>query len=416
MAVGTARLGRDFNRLWASSAPSNLADGVFQVALPLLAVTLTTRPALVAGVVLARSLPWLFMALPAGALADRLDRRTTMIRVEVLRVVVMACLAVAVAVDVASIPLLYVAAVVLGVGETLFDTAAMSILPALVGRDDLNRANGRLQAVELTTNQFLGPPLGGVLAAAALATAFAVVAGAYLAAALCLVAVAGSFRPAPRSSPTTLRADIVEGLRFVFRHPILRTLGVMLGVTNLAFTAHQSVFVLFAVRPGPLGLSRAGFGLLLASAAIGGVAASMVVTRLEGMAGRSPLLAAVVVVFGVSLAVPAVTDNLAANVVALVVAAFGGVTWNVVTVSLRQRITPDDLLGRMNATYRLLGWGTMPLGAVVGGLVAEWAGLRTAFAVGALLHVPMLLGFLVVTETRIAAAEADAGVDVTPHS
>jgi MFS family permease len=411
-----APLGGGFRRLWAASALSNVADGIFQVALPLLAVTLTTRPGLVAGVAFARALPWLFMALPAGALADRLDRRRTMIRVDVLRVVVMGALTAAVAADVASIPLLYAAAFVLGIGETLFDTAAQSILPAIVGRDELSRANGHLQAVELTTNQFVGPPLGGVLAAVALASAFAVIAGAYLAAAVCLIGIAGTFRPAPPSSPTTMRADIAEGLRFVWRNPILRTLGLMLGVTNLAFTAHGAIFVLFAVSPGPLDLSRAGFGVLLATAAVGGVAASAVVVRLERAVGRSRTLVAVVVVFGASLAVPAVTTSLAANVVAVVTAAFGAVTWNVVTVSLRQRITPDHLLGRMNATYRLLGWGTMPLGAALGGAVGEWFGLRPAFAVAALLHVPMLLGFLVVTEPRLATAETASPVDVAPPS
>jgi len=160
-------LGGQFRRLWVASALSNLADGVFQVALPLLAVTLTKSPALVAGVALAQRLPWLVMALPAGALADRLDRRRTMVRVDALRVIVMGALAAAVGLDAASMPVLYAAAVVLGVGETLFDTAAQSILPSLVDRSQLSAANGRLQAVELTANQFVGPPLGGVLAAAA---------------------------------------------------------------------------------------------------------------------------------------------------------------------------------------------------------------------------------------------------------
>jgi MFS family permease len=411
--VAVGRLGRDFDRLWAASALSNLADGVFQVALPLLAVMLTKSPALVAGVALAQRLPWLFMALPAGALADRLDRRRTMIRVDVVRVVVMGAIAIAAGVDVATIPLLYVAALALGVGETLFDTAAQSILPALVGRDDLSRANGRLQAVELTMNQFVGPPLGGVLAATAIASAFAVSSGAYLAAAFALVAMAGSFRPAsPRT--TTIRADIVEGLRFVWRNPILRTLALMLGVTNLAWTAYWAVFVLYAVDPGPIGLSTTGYGLLLASSAVGGVVASAVVVRVERVLGRARSLAGAVFVFGFALAVPAATAGVAANVVAAVAAAFASVVWNVITVSLRQRITPDHLLGRMNAAYRLLGWGTMPIGAAVGGAIAEWVGLRTTFAVAALLHVPMLLGFLVVNEHRLA--EADAGVPVTPHS
>lgn len=398
-----AKLGRSFGRLLSASALSNLADGVFQVALPLLAVTLTRSPGLVAGVALAQRLPWLFMALPAGALADRLDRRLTMIRVDVLRVVVMGALALTVALDVASMPVLYVAALVLGVGETMFDTAAQSILPSVVDRAQLSDANGQLQAVELTTNAFIGPSLGGLIAAASLTAAFAVSSGAYLVAALCLVALAGSFRPEPSGAPKNMRAEIAEGLRFLWGNPVLRTLGLMLGVTNLAFMAHQSVLVLYAT--GAMGLSEAGYGLMFTASAIGGVAGSFAGPRIERLLGRSRSLMLAIVLFGMTLAVPAITADVAANVIALIVAAFGSVVWNVITVSFRQRITPDRLLGRMNSAYRLLGWGTMPIGAALGGAIAEIWGLRPTFAVAALLHLPLLLGFLVVTESRMQAAD-----------
>jgi MFS family permease len=401
------KLGASFTRLLAASALSNLADGVFQVALPLLAVTLTRSPGLVAGVVLAQRLPWLFMALVAGALADRLDRLRTMIRVDVLRVVVMGGLAVAVALDVASMPVLFAAALVLGIGETLFDTAAQSILPSVVARDDLTLANGRLEAVELTANAFVGPALGGLLATLAIASAFAFSAGAHLVAALCLLGITGSFRP-QRTGPTTnIRQDIAEGVRFVWSHPILRTLGLMLGMTNLAFTAHWSVFVLFAT--GPMGLSHAGYGLVLASSAVGGVIGSSAGPWLERRFGRARCLFGTIVLFGSTLAVPAFTTNVAANVAAFVVGSFGSVVWNVITVSLRQRITPDRLMGRMNSAYRMLGWGTMPIGAALGGAIAEIWGLRPTFAVAALLHVPLVVGFLVVTDERIEAADTVSG-------
>lgn len=409
------RLGTPFRRLWAASAFSNLADGVFQVALPLLAVTLTKSPALVAGVALAERLPWLVMALPAGALADRLDRRRTMVRVDLLRVAVMGALAVLVALDAATMPALYACAVVLGIGETLFDTAAQSILPALVGRRDLSAANGRLQAVELTMNQFVGPPLGGLLAAAALASAFALSSGAYLVAALFLVAVSGSFRPARPAQPTRMRSEIAEGIRFVWGNPVLRTLALMLGATNLAFTAYYAVFVLFAVDPGPMGLSRSGYGVFLAVSAVGGVIGGWASPGLERTLGRARCLMIAIVLFGASLAVPAITASPVANAVAFAMAGLWSVVWNVITVSLRQRITPDRLLGRMNSTYRLLGWGTMPIGAALGGAIAEWAGLRATFAVAALIHVPLLLGFLVVTDRRIEEAEAVQLSEVTPN-
>lgn len=400
-------LGPAYSRLWSASAASNLADGVFQVALPLLAVTLTRSPTLVAGVAIAQRLPWLFMALPAGALADRLDRRQTMVRVDVVRVAVMAGVALAVATDVASMPLLYVAAIVLGIGETLFDTAAQSIMPSLVDRSRLSEANGRLYAVELVMNGFVGPPLGGLLVAAAMAAAFGVSAGAYLLAALFLARIAGSYRPVRTGPPTRMRAEIAEGLRFVWRNPVLRTLGLMLGVTNMAATAHQTMFVLFAVDPGPMGLSPAGYGLMTASAAIGGVIGSAVAAPVERVLGIRRSLFVAVLLFGGAIAVPALTADITANVAAFVLSAVGAIVWNVITVSLRQRITPDRLLGRMNSAYRLLAWGMMPFGAALGGLLAEAFGLRTTFAVAALVHVPLLLGFLVLTDERLAAAEGE---------
>jgi MFS family permease len=402
-----APLGPAYARLWSASAASNLADGVFQVALPLLAVTLTRSPTLVAGVVLAQRLPWLLVALPAGALADRIDRRQTMIRVDGVRVAVMGGLAVAVAAGVASLPLLYVAALVLGVGETLFDTAAQSIMPSLVDRDRLSEANGRLYAVELVTNGFVGPPLGGLLVAAAMAGAFGFSAAAYLLAALVLAGIAGSYRPSRTGPPTRIRAEIAEGLRFVWRNPVLRTLGIMLGMTNMAATAHQTIFVLYAVDPGPMGLSEAGYGLLFASAAVGGVIGSQMAAPVERALGIRPSLVLALLLFGGTLIVPALTAAVAPNVAAFVLAGIGGIVWNVITVSLRQRITPDRLLGRMNAAYRLLGWGMMPLGAGLGGLLAEAFGLRTTFAVAALFHVPLLAGFLVLTPARLAAAQAE---------
>ncbi len=401
-------LGPNYHRLVSAAAASNLADGVFMVALPLLAVRLTHSPTLVAGVALAQRLPWLVVALPAGALADRLDRRRTMVRVNVVRTLVIGALAAAEAAGAASLPLVYAVALVLGVGETLFDTAAQSVMPAVVPAGTLSRANGRLYAVELVANQFVGPPLGGALAAAGLALAFAGSAGAYLVAAGALAVMAGSFRPERVGGPTRLRADIAEGLRFLWSHRLLRTLGIMLGVSNMAFTTHTSIFVLFAVEPGPMGLTPSGFGLLFAVGAVGGVVGSWVAAPLERRLGPGRVLTLSIVAGAAGLTVPVVTAGFLPVAAAGALLGLTTVCWNVVTVSFRQRITPNHMLGRLNAGYRLLGWGTMPLGAALGGLVAEAAGVRTAFAVSAVLQLTVLLGRAVVTDQAMAGAEAAA--------
>jgi MFS family permease len=401
------KLGRNFHKALVASGFANLADGVFQVALPLLAVQLTRSPLLIAGVNLAARLPWL-LALVAGALADRLDRRQTMVRVNLVRTVLLAGLALAVLTDLATLPMLYAVALLLGMAETLFDTSAQSLLPAIVAREDLTRANSRLFAVELVANTFVGPPLGGLLAAAGLAVAMGAPAVAYLAGAGCLALIAGGFRPtgADPAGATRLRDEIAEGARFVWRHPVLRPLAIMLGVQNMAFATVFSVFVLFAVEPGPMGLSKAGYGILLAAEGVGSLLGTWLAVPAERRLGRVRTLVLSVFLCTASLVVYLLTTSPALVGTAFAVSGVAMVLWNVVTVSLRQRITPDRLLGRMNAAYRLVGWGTMPIGALLGGVLAEWLGLRSTFLVAALVTLATLAGFRWVTEEAVARAEA----------
>jgi predicted MFS family arabinose efflux permease len=298
--------------------------------------------------------------------------------------------------------------VLLGIGETLFDTSAQSLLPALVSRDDLTRANSRLYAVELVANTFIGPPLGGLLAAAGLALALGLPAAAYLVGAGFLALLAGSFRAvgAGPAGSTRLRDEVAEGTRFVWRHPVLRPLAIMLGLQNMAFSAAFSVFVLFAVAPGPMGLSDAGYGVLTATLGVGSLLGSWLAAGVERRLGRVRTLVLSIVLNGVSLVVPVVTALPVPIGTSMLASGAGIVFWNVVTVSLRQRITPDRLLGRMNASYRLVGWGTIPLGAALGGVLAEALGLRGAFLVAALVTFTVLIGFRYVTEEAIARAEA----------
>jgi len=401
------KLGANFHKALVASGFANLADGVLWVALPLLAVQLTRSPVLIAGVAIAARLPWL-LAPVAGALADRLDRRQSMVRVNLVRTVLLGGLALAVAADLATLPLLYAVAVLLGFAETLFDTSAQSLLPALVPRDDLTRANSRLFAVELVANTFVGPPLGGLLAALGLAVALGVPAAAYLVGAGCLVLLVGSFRAvgAGPAGSTRLRDDIAEGARFVWHHPVLRPLAIMLGAQNMAFAAYYAVFVLFAVAPGPMGLSKASFGILLATEGVGALVGTWLAVPAERRLGRVRTLVLSVVLLAATLVVLVLTTSPVVVGISFAVSGVAMVLWNVVTVSLRQRITPDRLLGRMNAAYRLVGWGTMPLGALLGGVLAEVLGLRATFLVAAGIALLTLAGFRSVTEGAIARAEA----------
>ncbi|MDN4643115.1 MFS transporter [Arthrobacter sp. PsM3] len=403
-----APLGASYWKLWTSSGLSNLADGVFKIALPLLAIQLTQSPTLIAGLSVAATLPWLLFALTAGALADRLDRRKLMLWANLSRAMLPALLAAVILLDFGTIWALYVVALMVGVAETLYDTSAQSIMPQVVHRDQLSRANGRLYAVELTANQFVGPPLGGLLVAIGVTAGLAVPAALWLAAVGGLLLVPGAFRT-EREQKTTLRFDIGEGLRFLWNQKILRTLAVMTGVFNFASSAAFAVLVLFAVGPASaMKLSEVGFGVLLTASALGAFVGSFISEWAEAKLGRSKSLA--LTIFGSALLVgaPAMTDNPYVLGPILFVGGMLIMLWNVITVSLRQRIAPNRLLGRVNSAYRLLAWGTMPLGAAAGGLLAQWLGLQAMFGIMGVLTLALLGMMPILTDKAIAAADVES--------
>lgn len=373
--------------------------------MPLMAVSLTTSPALVAGVTIAGRLPWLVFVLVAGAIADRFDRRVTMRNVQVMRVIVLGGLALLALAGQLSLPILYVAAFVLGVGETLFDTSAQSIMPAVVPRELLSRANGRLYAVEMIMNQFVGPPLGGVLVAISVPIALTGSTLAYIVAAVGLLLMVGTFRAASEGPRPSMRSDIVAGLRYLLGHRVIRTMAIMVGVSNLASAAFTAVVVLYVVAPGPMGLDEVGFGILTTGFAIGAIGGSVLEPRLERHLGRSNTLFLCVIAYGTMLVVPALTTAPVPIMASLVVSGAFIMVWNIITVTLRQRIVPDQMLGRVNAGYRLFAWGSMPIGALLGGLVAEALGLEAVFVLGSLVTLAMVAFRPILTEGALSAAE-----------
>jgi MFS family permease len=386
---------------------SNLGDGVDVVALPLLAASLTDDPLLVALVAFARSGPWLLFALVSGALVDRGDRRRIMWRSDVVRCILLAGLAATVVADRSHIVVLYVVAFGLGTAETLFDNAAQAVLPALVDGHALETANGRMYAAEVVTNQFAGPPLGGLLFAAAMAAPLVLDAASFLAAAALVASIRGSYRPNAGGRRRRLRAEIAEGVRWLWRHRLLRVLALALGASNMSFMAGEAILVLFARRE--LGLGAAGFGTLMAAGAAGSLAGGLTASRITAALGRARVLLVA------ALIIPVVQFGIGLTSSALVVGAllagfgFAAVTWNVVTVSLRQAIVPAAVLGRVNSVYRFLGWGSIPVGALLGGVLSRAVDLRAPFLAGGVVSL-MVAGAIAlwVDEGAIAAARADA--------
>lgn len=413
------RLGTNYTRLWSAAAVSNLGDGVTLAAIPLLAASLTRDPNGVAAVAFAGSLPWLLFALVGGAIADRRNRRLTMSIVDGLRMVAMGILAVAVLLGEESLWLMGIVAFALGSAETVFDNAAQAILPSIVAKDQLETANGRLYSAEIVGQHFAGPPIGAFLFGAAAAAPFLLDAASFGLAALLVLFLHGSFRPPPRPGTRaerrkrTMRADIAEGIRWLRSHRLLRLLAIVLGIVNLVESATMAIFVLYALEE--LGLSQGQFGLLLTAGAVGGLAGSIVAPSLSARLGPGRLLVAAVAVTGAATMLPGIWVQPMVVVIALALNGLFGVAWNVVTVSLRQTIVPDDLLGRVNSAYRLMGWGTMPLGALLGGALAEAFGLRVPFLAGG--ATVLLISLALVPEvTNRRLAEARAGVATGPLS
>ena len=393
--MARARLPRPFRLLWGATALSNIGDGLRLTALPLLATSVTTDPRLIAGVAVAERVPWLVFILPGGAWADRFDRRRLRMRLDAARAVVMLALVGLVATDRVSIAVIYAVAAVLASAEAIVDSSSVALVPAMVDESELERAAGLLSSTELATNGLIGPPLGGLLFAAAMVVPFIIDAASFAGAALIMVLVSGTYTTSSDGAGRrTMTHDIAEGFRWFWQRRLLRNLAVISMALGTVSFIGAAIFVLFARET--LGLSNFGYGLLLVPAAIGGIAGSMLAPRLTSLPLRLVLSVSIVT----SGAAIWITSRLS---VAILVGLLSGLSaaavlvWNVLTLALRQRVIPDHLLGRVGASYRFLVYLGMPFGALLGGFLANSFGLRSALAVNGIalvsigLAIPLLL-------------------------
>jgi MFS family permease len=401
-------LGPEYRKLWTASTISNLGDGVTLVAGPLLAASLTRDPALVAGLTFAEKLPWLLFSLPSGALVDRLDRRLLMGTVDAFRAGIIGVLGLAVLGGWASLPLMYAVFFLLGTAETLFANASLAILPSVVPKDSLEKANGRLFAAELVTNQFAGGPIGGALFAIAASIPFLLDAGTFAASAALILALRGRFRVSrPEGSLATgLVGEITEGIGWLMRHRLLLVLAIMLGAGNLTFSATFSILVLFA--QDVLGLGSVGYGVLLTAMGVGGFFGSLLAERIGGWLGTGRALFLVVFIEGPTFAAIALSGNPYFVGAMLALDGLVAFAWNVLTFALRQTLIPDALLGRVTSVYRLVGVGSGAIGALIGGLLARELSLTATFWFSAAVMTVVALASLPFVNNR-TVAQARAG-------
>ncbi len=378
-------------------------------AFPLLVATLTRDPLLVALATLAYQLPWFVFELFAGEIVDRVDRRKLMMWGDLARAGVVGLLGVLVLGEQISLPAVYGMAFLLGMAETLVDTSWEAFVPALVAPENLEMANGRTQASEMTANELMGPPLGGFLFLLAAGVPFVANAAIFLLAAGLIALIPGSYRPQREVAHGrgAMRHEIGDGLRWLWNHKVLRILSATAGLSNLLSTAILSVFVLFA--QDVLGVDDIGFGVMLAAAGVGGITGALVAHRAEMWLG--PGRAIVVAVFGMAGAalILAVTSSAVVAGIAFAIDGFTVALWNVVVVSLRQELTPDALRGRVAADARVVAFGAIPIGAGVGGVLASVAGLRSPFILAAVVFT--LVAFAIsrsISNERIALLRAQA--------
>ena len=396
-------LPRNFRLLWGATALSNLGDGLRLVALPLLATTVTDDPRLIAGVTVAERLPWLLFILPGGVWADRFDRRKLRVYLDIARAVVMAALAVVIVLDQVSIVALFAVAALLASAEAVVDSSSMAMIPATVESADLERAVGRLGSTELAMNDLAGPPLGGLLFGLAVAAPFGLDALSFAGAALVMGLMTGSYSSGVATDrAASMRTSVSEGYGWLWRHRLLRTLAlVSMGLGTASFIS-SAVFVIFA--RDELGLSEFGYGLLLVPGAVGGILGSLVAPRLRRFPLRVTLMGAVLGAGLSTLLIAAVSAPVLVGLLSAVT--LGSImVWNVLTLALRQRLIPNELLGRVGASYRFLVFFGMPVGALIGGIITNQYDVRTAIVVSGcmLLVVGLLLPLVLRTPERYVA-------------
>ncbi|MBG0825772.1 MFS transporter [Planomonospora sp. ID91781] len=376
------RLPTAYWRLWWATGINATGDGAFTAAVPLLAATVTRDPRLVAVVSAAAYLPWLLLSLPAGALVDRHDRAGLMWRFQAVQAVLAAVMTVLAASGRLGVPALAAAAFALGACAVVSANAAQAIVPDLVAAPLLHRANGHQQTITMLGSQFLGPPIGGLLFAVAAAAPLGMDAASFALSAA-LLATLPRHKRHPGGHPP-MRTAITDGLRWLARHRLLRTLAVLLGVNTFCAQLGNATLVLLATQT--LGLDARGYGLLLAGAALGSVFGGLTGARIIGGAGALLVLLAGLAVNAVVFVGIGLSPDATVLGVLLAVNGFAVVLWNVVTVSLRQQLVPPQLLGRVGSVYKMIGWGLIPLGALAGGLVAHAFGLRAPYPVAGVLR------------------------------
>ena len=381
------KLGASYWKLWTATAISNLGDGVSMVAYPWLASAVTRSPILIAAAGFASRLPWLIFTLHAGVLTDRFDRRKLIVAMDFMRGLLTVFVGAVVYFNRDSFPALdelttitnlqtnwpiyftlLITAFLFGLAEVLRDNSAQTLMPSVVEKENLETANGRMWSAESLTNSFIGPPLGSLLIGIAIFIPFFFDAISFFFAVALIASLKGTFKPVDDGKvreKINFKAEIKEGYAWLWAHPLLRPMAIILGTMNGLATMVGATYILFAQEV--LQTSVFTFAVLGTAGAVGGTIGGLLAPKVSAKLGSGRSLAMVLAAAPIGSLIIALTTTWQVVWVVVLFETFFAILWNTITVSLRQSIIPTHLLGRVNSVYRFFAWGSIPIGMFLGG-------------------------------------------------
>ncbi len=414
-----------------------MGDGVSMIAYPWLASAVTRSPILIAAAGFASRLPWLIFTLHAGVLTDRFDRRKLIVGMDFMRGILTVFVGLIVLINKDSLPslndltkltsfatnwplylTLLITAFLFGLAEVLRDNSAQTLMPSVVDKENLEKANSRMWSAESLTNSFIGPPLGSLLIGVAIYLPFFFDALSFFFAVALIASLVGSFRPLENDEPRekiNFRIEIKEGFNWLWSHQLLRPMAIILGALNGLGAMVGATYILFAQEV--LHTSVFVFAILGTAGAVGGILGGLFAPKISLKLGSGPSLWLALASAPVGNLIIGLTSSWQLVWVVTAIEIFVAVLWNTITVSLRQSIIPTQLLGRVNSVYRFFAWGSIPIGLLIGGtlvsvlthFISREGALRFPYLVSVLLGLIILIFAAPrLTSAKIEAARAQA--------
>jgi MFS family permease len=378
-------LGHDFSRIWSASLITNLVDGVLRLAAPLLAVSLTEDPILIGALTALGLLPWLFFAIPIGAIVDRVDRRKALVLGNSLRAVIALFIAFAVSQGFINIWLLLISVFFFGICEVLVDTTSQAVLPQILDKSNYERGNSRLQISEVIVSQFAGAPLSGLLYAVSIALPFFFSTTGFILAGLLILLFPFereiNIRKEGDAGPAKLglKGDIKFALNYLYQDKQIFSIVVITTLLGFFYSLSNAIAPLFILKE--LNVSPALFGVVLAIQGVGALVGSIAAPMVSKYLGRGKALAINVFLASLLVLFIGLSPNAYFFVAVSVLIGFTISVWNILLMSLYQSLIPPELYGRIHGARRTIVWGLMPIGALLGGVIAR-GGLRLPFLIG----------------------------------